>query len=116
MEARQCDELELITHLPKLLLECRDRLDIKLLAPVKRGGAVVDQHFAGEAFMNGIGEALGLFETWLSSFTPDQITVWSVGESPGDGCIQPASHSEEALVCPFPSKKILVGWVNVTGD
>ena len=63
-----------------------------------------------------IGEVLCLFEIWFGGFTPDQVAVWSIGKSSGNGCFYAAMHSVEALWGSLSGEEFVVDRVDITGD
>src|SRR5437016_5339138 len=66
--------------------------------------------------MDSIGKTLSFFKIRRRSLAPDKITVWSIGKSPRNSCIQAAMHSVKTFWCALSSEEFVVSRINVTGD
>src|SRR5438034_3815575 len=97
MEARQRDELELVSHGRQFGLEARDGRVIQLLLPVKRRRAVVGQQFAGMFCQHRFCELSRLFQVWLGSLPPKEISIWRIGNTASNRGFQPTANTEKAF-------------------
>ncbi len=116
VEAGEGDELELVTHAAKLVLEGGDLGLGELLTPVEGGRAVVGKELAGELRVDGRGEILGRGDAGLGGLAPDDIGVRSVGEAPGDGAVDPSADAIEAFDAALAGGEAIVGRVAVAGE
>src|ERR1039458_3423418 len=107
MEARQSDKLELITHGRELLLKLRDSRVIQLLFPMEGRRAVIGEYLARIPGMDRFREAARLGKVRLRSFAPDHVGVRGVGQASGDGRLNAATKTEEALGRPHAGQKWL---------
>ena len=97
MEARQGNELELVSHAGQFGLEDGDRLVVELLLPVERGRAVIGQHLAGELGVDAFGEFASFFQIWLRRLAPEHFDIGRIGQAARDGSLKPAANTEEAF-------------------
>src|SRR5579883_517987 len=116
MEASQRDELELVAHLAKLLLEASDGRFVQLLAPVEGRRAVICQQFAGELRMDRLSEATRLLDIRLRGFAPDEVGIRRVGQAARNSRLDASADTIEALSGALARQEGVVALVNVAGD
>ncbi len=66
--------------------------------------------------MDGGGEPCRLIEIGVRGLTPEQVGVWRICQSTGDGLVETGLHLEEALVGPGPGAEGAVCRVDVAGE
>src|SRR2546421_12680491 len=97
MEARQRDELELVSHGCQFRLEPRDAGVIHFLLPVKGRRAVVREHLARMLSKTRLCELSRFLQVWLGSLPPKEISIRRVGNTTGNRGFQSAANAEEAF-------------------
>src|SRR5437879_9142324 len=115
MEARQRDELELVSHGRQFGLEARDGRVIQLLLPVKRRRAVVGQQFAGMFCQHRFCELSCLFQVWLGGLPPKEISIWHIGNTASNRGFQPTANTEKAFGSAVAGEEFVVSRVDVAG-
>ncbi len=88
VEARECYELEFVTHRTQFTLEFFDRRIVQLLFPVEGGRAIIGQQFAGVLLVHGFGEFFRIIQIRMRGFPPQQVSNVGIGESTRDAVVQ----------------------------
>ena len=79
MDARQGDELVLVTHGTELALELGNRGIVQVLSPIERRRTVIGQHFAGMNLVHCLRKLTGKLQVGGPGFTPHQIGIVRIG-------------------------------------
>src|SRR6266568_8146900 len=116
MEARQRDELELVSHGRQFGLEARDAGVIQFLLPVKRRRAVVGQQLAGMFCQHRFCELSRFLQVWLGSLPPKEISIWRIGNTASNRGFQPATNAEEPFSGAVTSEEFVVSRVDIAGQ
>src|SRR5580693_5561025 len=116
MEAGQRNELELVSHGCEFGLEAGDGGVVQFLLPVGRRGTVIGEHLVRKFRMDGVGKLASFLEIRMRSFTPDQLYVWRVGKSAGDGGFDAATDSVEALWSSLSGQEFAVSRIHITSE
>src|SRR5207302_8352328 len=91
------DELELVAHGPKLPLEACNRCVVQGFFPVEGWRAVVGQHLVRILCQHAFGKLSCFLQIRLRGFTPDQVGVWRVRDTPRDCGFYATTDVEEAF-------------------
>ena len=65
--------------------------------------------------MHGLCKAPRFLEIRMRGFTPDQVSVWSVGNAACNGRLESSANSEETFGGPFAGDELTVARIDVAG-
>ena len=120
VETGQGNELELVAHRTQLALVGLDRGLVQIGFPVERGRAVIGHHLARMGFLDGLGEALGLFQVRLGGLPPQKVCHFGIGQAPLDAVFHAhaAFQAEEAFRCTacIEIDEFVIAFINIGVD
>src|SRR5262249_9634489 len=110
VEARERDELVLVTHGAKLTLEARDRRLVAIGAPVERGRAVVGEELVRELAADRLREGARLIEVRMRGLPPQHVGIACKREPALDAMGKPSAGLEpiEAFDCTLAGDELAV--------
>src|SRR5712664_2683709 len=118
VEARQCHELELITHGTNFALEFCDGGLVDIGFPIERGRAVIGQHLAGIDLVHGVGKFLRLFEVRGRGFPPQEISILRERDAALDAVSETGAGLEAVKTFrgAFAGDELAIALVDIGGD